>query len=146
MIDSAATCITRRPARTEPVSETMSISGCEAIASPTSGPVPQTRLNTPAGMPASAHSSAKMKAVSGATSAGLHTTVHPAAIAAPAFEMIERSGAFHAVMAPTTPDGSRRTCVVPIWSAHEIWRRLSAMMSSSSTAPPVCDLATQAAG
>jgi hypothetical protein len=118
----------------------MSVEGRDAIASPTSGPVPQTRLKTPGGTPASAHISANTYALSGATSAGLHTTVHPAAIAAPALEMTDRRGAFHAVIAPTTPAASRRTVVFPITSAHEISRRLRAMMSSSSTAPPVCDL------
>ena len=38
---------TRLPARVEPVNDTMSTSGWEAMASPTTGPVPETRLNTP---------------------------------------------------------------------------------------------------
>ena len=51
---SAPTAATRRPARVEPVNDTMSTSGCAASASPTTGPVPWTMLNTPAGSPASA--------------------------------------------------------------------------------------------
>ena len=47
----AASSETRRPARVEPVNDTMSVSGCETIASPTTGPVPVTRLKTPAGRP-----------------------------------------------------------------------------------------------
>ena len=35
---AAATSLTRRPARVDPVNETMSTSGCAAIASPTTGP------------------------------------------------------------------------------------------------------------
>ncbi len=70
---------TRLPARVEPVNDTMSTSGWEAIASPTTGPVPDTRLNTPAGRPTSATMSPKTNAFSGATSEGLTTTVHPAA-------------------------------------------------------------------
>ena len=46
---SAPVCITSFPARVEPVNEIMSISGLAEIASPTTGPVPVTRLNTPAG-------------------------------------------------------------------------------------------------
>ena len=69
--------------------------------------------------------SANMNAVSGATSEGLSTTVHPAAIAAPAFEITERSGPFHAVIAPSTPDGSRYTFVLPICSTHWISRTKS---------------------
>ena len=57
----------------------MSTSGCAAMASPTTGPVPVTRLNTPAGRPISSMISARMNALSGATSLGLSTTVQPAA-------------------------------------------------------------------
>ena len=39
------------PARVEPVNDTMSTSGCAASASPTTGPSPVTRLNTPGGKP-----------------------------------------------------------------------------------------------
>ena len=46
---SAASCMTRRPARVEPVKETMSTLGCAAMASPTTGPTPVTRLKTPGG-------------------------------------------------------------------------------------------------
>ena len=67
LIPAAASSITRRPARTEPVSDTISTSGCVTIASPTSGPTPHTRLRTPSGRPASAAISAKMNDVSGAT-------------------------------------------------------------------------------
>jgi hypothetical protein len=69
------------PARVDPVNDTMSICGWRAMASPTIGPVPMTRLNTPAGRPASLITSARMNASSGATSLGLSTTVQPAAIA-----------------------------------------------------------------
>src|SRR5207248_2667102 len=65
--------------RAEPVNDTMSMSGCPAMASPTVGPVPVTRLNTPAGNPTSSMISARMKALSGVTSLGLSTTVQPAA-------------------------------------------------------------------
>ena len=87
-----ATSATRFPARVEPVKLTMSTSGCAAIASPTTGPVPVTRLNTPAGNPTSWTISARMNALSGATSEGLSTIVQPAASAPPTLQMIWWSG------------------------------------------------------
>ena len=76
-----ATAATRLPAACDPVKLTMSISGCDAIASPTTRPGPDTRLNTPAGRPISRAASASWKALSGASSAGFSTTVQPAASA-----------------------------------------------------------------
>ena len=46
---SAAAFATCAPARVEPVKDTMSMPGCAAIAAPTVGPSPLTRLKTPAG-------------------------------------------------------------------------------------------------
>ncbi len=76
---SAASSMTRRPARVEPVNETMSTLGWAAIASPTTGPTPLTRLKTPGGRPISSMTSARMNALMGATSLGFKTTVQPAA-------------------------------------------------------------------
>ena len=50
---SAANAATRLPARVDPVKLTMSTSGWLASTSPTTGPAPLTKLNTPAGKPAS---------------------------------------------------------------------------------------------
>ena len=83
---------TRRPARVEPVKETMSTPGWPAIASPTTGPVPVTRLKTPAGRPAASITSARMKALSGTTSLGFSTTVQPAARAGATLAAIWFSG------------------------------------------------------
>ena len=44
--------------------------------------------------------------VSGASSAGLSTTVQPVAIAGPIFQIVAVSGPFQGMMAPTTPIGS----------------------------------------
>ena len=92
MTVSAATWVTRLPARVDPVNETMSTSGWAAMASPTTGPTPVTRLNTPGGSPTESMISARMKALSGATSLGLSTTVQPAASAGPTLAMIWCSG------------------------------------------------------
>ena len=84
--------MTRRPAAVEPVNDIMSIPGCSDIASPTTGPVPLTRLKTPAGRPTSCNTSASTKAFSGATSEGFSTTVQPAASAGATFAAIWCSG------------------------------------------------------
>ncbi len=51
-------------------------------------------------------SSAMRSEVSGASSAGLSTTVQPVAIAGPIFQIVAVSGPFQGMMAPTTPIGS----------------------------------------
>ncbi len=76
---SEASSATRFPAFVEPVKLTIATSGWEAMASPTTGPTPEMRLNTPGGRPVLSMISARMKALSGATSLGLRTTVQPAA-------------------------------------------------------------------
>src|SRR5262245_42965476 len=67
------------PARVEPVNDTRSTPGCAALACPTVGPSPLTRLKTPRGTPAACNTSAKMIAFSGAISLGFSTIVQPAA-------------------------------------------------------------------
>ena len=65
-------------------------------------------LTTPGGMPASPINSPRRSAVSGVSSAGLSTTVQPAASAGPIFHAAISSGKFHGMIAPTTPTGSLR--------------------------------------
>ena len=79
---------TRFPARVDPVKLTISTSGWLAKTSPTSGPVPFTKLKTPAGKPLSWMISAKIMALMGAISLGFKTTVHPAASAGATFKVI----------------------------------------------------------
>jgi hypothetical protein len=85
---SAATSATRRPAFVEPVNETMSTSSCAAIASPTTGPYPVTRLKTPAGRSSESMISVSTKEVSGVTSLGLTITEQPAVNAGATFAQI----------------------------------------------------------
>ena len=59
---------------------------------PTSAPAPVTTLNTPSGSPASVASRASVSVVSGVSSAGLITTVHPAANAGNTFHTAICSG------------------------------------------------------
>ena len=72
-------------------------------------PRPGTTLSTPSGRPASAASSASRSDESGACSAGLSTTLLPAASAGATFQTARSSGKFHGVTAPMTPSGSRVT-------------------------------------
>ena len=68
-------------------------------------PSPVTTLSTPGGSPASCASSANSSAVSGVNSAGLSTTVLPAASAGAIFHASISSGKFHGMICPTTPTG-----------------------------------------
>ena len=52
-------------------------------------------------------------AVSGVSSAGLSTTVLPAASAGASFHAAIVSGKFHGVISPTTPSGSRKVMPTP---------------------------------
>jgi uncharacterized protein (UPF0210 family) len=58
-------------------------------------------------VPASCASSASASAVSGVCSAGLTTTVQPAASAGATLRVIIASGKFHGVIAAQTPTGWR---------------------------------------
>src|ERR1700687_4435577 len=99
---SAAIFATRMPARVEPVNDTMSISGCDAIAAPTPGPSPFTTFSTPGGTPASCATSANSSALNGEYSLGLSTIVQPAASAGEIFTTIWLIGQFQGVMSPQT--------------------------------------------
>ena len=114
----AAARATSIPARVEPVKETMSISGWLAIAAPTVGPSPLTRLNTPAGTPAACRTSAKTTPEKGATSLGLSTMVQPTASAGATLAAIWFTGQFQGVMKPQTPMGSFCT-EKPPWSSSK---------------------------
>jgi hypothetical protein len=76
------------PARVEPVKLTMSTSRWLDSATPTPGPSPLTRLNTPAGTPAASMISARMIAQEGASSDGFRIIVSPAASAGATFAQI----------------------------------------------------------
>ena len=58
------------------------------MATPTVGPYPFTKLNTPGGVPASCIISVNTMALNGAISEGFNTIVQPAAIAGPTFAVI----------------------------------------------------------
>ncbi len=76
-------------------------------------PSPVSTLSTPPGIPASSASSPMRSAVSGVCSAGLSTTVQPAARAGPSFHAAIIMGKFQGMICPHTPTGSLRvyTCM-----------------------------------
>ena len=83
------------------------MSGCFAIALPTVGPSPSTRLKTPLGTPASCRTSVIRIALTGVNSLGFNIVVQPAASAIESLVAMSCSGQFQAVMSPQTPIGSR---------------------------------------
>ena len=105
----AAHCaISRRPTSVEPVNDSLRTIGLDVSSAPISGALaaePVTTLKTPAGKPARCASSASASAVSGVCSAGLTTTVQPAASAGATLRVIIAAGKFHGVMAAHTPIG-----------------------------------------
>ena len=108
------------PTSVEPVKAILSISGWSTMAAPVS-PMPVTMLTTPGGRPAFSTIPAKSSAVSEVNSAGLSTTVLPAAMAGAIFQASIRSGKFHGMICPQTPYGtcpgnSRARCwAQPAW-------------------------------
>src|SRR5271165_7069539 len=113
LIVAAAADATATPARVDPVKETIATSGCVAIAEPTVGPSPFSKLKTPAGTPASCRICAKRYADTGAISLGFSTIVHPAASAGATLQTTWFMGQFQGVISPHTPMGSLRMRVVP---------------------------------
>ena len=70
-------------------------------------------VNTPSGSPACRPSSASRIAVSGVSSAGLSTTVLPAASAGAKPHPAMIIGKFQGTITPTTPSGSRKVMSTP---------------------------------
>ena len=73
-------------------------------------PSPVTMLTTPGGSSASRSTSQNSSAVSGVVSAGLSTTVLPAASAGAIFHASISSGKFHGMICPATPTGFGVRC------------------------------------
>ena len=85
------------PTSVEPVNAILSTPACSTSACPIDGP-PARTLTTPGGRSASAMISASESAVSGVVSAGLSTTVLPAASAGAIFQAAISSGKFHGMI------------------------------------------------
>src|SRR5262245_18159287 len=105
----AALAAIDRAVGTEPVKLMRATRGSVVSAGPTSLPMPWTTLDTPPGSPASRVMSARTDAVNGLHSAGLSTTVHPAASAGATFHVASINGAFQGVINTAGPLGSQLT-------------------------------------
>ncbi|CAB4630759.1 unannotated protein [freshwater metagenome] len=92
-----------RPTAVEPVNAILLTPACSTSALPATPPCPGTMLTTPAGSPACSQMSANMSAVSGVVSAGLSTTVFPAASAGATFHASMSNGKFQGIICPATP-------------------------------------------
>ena len=95
------------PVALSPTNATARIAGCSVSALPAVSPSPCTVFSTPAGRPAAAQISASNVAVIGLHSAGLCTTVQPAASAGAIFQVDSMNGVFHGVIAATGPMATR---------------------------------------
>ena len=107
LIVCAAPAAIVRPTSVEPVKATLATSGCSTSRCPHVRPGPATTLTTPSGSPRRRAMRSNSSAVSGVSSAGLSTTVLPAASAGASFHAAIVSGKFHGVISATTPSGSR---------------------------------------
>ena len=110
---SAQPAMIRLPTSVEPVKQTLRTSGCVTNRSPTIEPLPGSTVSTCSGSPASSASSPIRIAVSGVSSAGLSTTVLPAASAGAKPQPAIGIGKFHGTITPTTPSGSWKVTSVP---------------------------------
>ncbi len=106
----------------EPVMDTFFTPLCRTRGSPASPPRPETMLSTPGGS-TSARSSPRRSTETQACSAGFTTTVLPAASAKPALAEHIATGAFHGMIAPTTPYGSRLVNPIVDGSRTTLWPR-----------------------
>ena len=104
---AAQVMATSRPTSGDPTKDTSATSGCRISGAPASSPCPCTKPMTPGANPASRKISTRRAAISGASSAGLNTTVLPAASAAASFHTDAATGNAQCVTSATTPAGSR---------------------------------------
>ena len=93
------------PAAGEPVKETLATPAWRASAAPVARS-PGSTPTTPGGRPASTARAPRCSALSGVCSAGLMTTVQPAASAGASLATAESSGKLKGRIAATTPIGS----------------------------------------
>ncbi|MNQ66011.1 hypothetical protein D3C85_804880 [compost metagenome] len=127
------------PTSVEPVNTSASTSGCRPSARPACSPSPGTTFSTPGGKPASSASSARRNAENGDCSAGLSTTLLPAASAGASFQAAMSSGKFHGTTAAITPNGSRVMVANTFAAVGATWSyslsRLSPYQANTWAAP-----------
>ena len=105
----AARAATFPPVATDPTKPTPATPGWLTSASPTTGPGPGRKLNTPGGSPAPAITPASRPLHAEVLGAGTQTTVLPAASAGANSSAPIVYGQFHGLTTATTPSGTRLT-------------------------------------
>src|SRR5207244_11437262 len=125
------------PAPVEPVKEMPCTRGSLTSTSPTSLPLPVTRLSTPPGRPASSKISTSLVAMIGVSEAGLNTTALPPITAGKIFHDGIAIGKFQGVMHATTPSGNRAVMHHMLTDYEDTdapwaWRRRPAASSAMS--------------
>ncbi len=110
----------RRPTSVDPVKLSLRRRGSRMIGSLTAPLVEVVKtLTTPFGSPASSSSRTKWSVVSGVSSAGLMTTVHPAASAGEILRVAIASGKFQGVTKKLGPTGRWVTIMRPVPSGFD---------------------------
>src|SRR6478609_6303755 len=124
----------------EPTNDTAATSGwCSSASTATLSPC--TTLNTPAGSPASAHSSAISSEADGSFSLGLSTTALPQAIATGTNHSGTIAGKLNGEITATTPSGWRieyTSTPVETPSLNDPLSRCGAPQANSATSSPRC--------
>src|SRR5256884_9668311 len=100
------------PTALDPVKTNPSTSGWSRSSCPTVAPGPVTKLNTPAGSPASRRVSARRRPMNGVSLAGLKTTVLPVISAPVDIPAAIARGELNGATTAQTPDGFRIQRVV----------------------------------
>ena len=103
---AAQPAMMRCPTSVDPVKTTLRTNGFVTKRSPTTEPFPGITVKTPSGIPALSASSPSRIAESGVISAGLSTTVLPAASAGAKPQPAIGIGKFQGTITETTPNGS----------------------------------------
>src|SRR5580692_9897720 len=127
----AAARATILPVAVEPMKATPSVPGFEAISSPTIGPGPVTRLNTPGGRSASAMHSASAPAHTAVDGAGVQTTALPDASAGATSSAGIVYGQFQGLITPITPR-ARRTSITRLPAVNEFGSSPPSRLQSSA--------------
>src|SRR4051794_24734346 len=105
------------PVALSPTKPIALMAGCSVSALPASSPKPCTVLRTPSGTPACLTICASKSAVTGDHSAGLCTTVQPAASAGAIFQVDSMNGVFQGVITPR-PDRHPRRNIPVLLAGH----------------------------
>ncbi len=128
-----ACCSSFWPTGVEPVKESLRSRGSAMIGPDTALEVEVVNtLTTPLGSPASSRSFAKSSVVSGVSSAGLITTVQPAASAGATLRVAMASGKFHGVIRKHGPTGCWDTIMRPVPSGLAPYRPCTRGASSAN--------------